>query len=126
VGSKIKNRAAIYFDYNAPIITNQVVNTIATTEVSVQEYILNSKNDAVLFPNPASNQFTLLYMTDQSGTAELGIYDISGRQLSVKQVDVVEGENRFTERTSDLSSGIYFVQLKAGDRTIGKKLVISK
>ena len=32
-GTEILNRAAIYFDFNAPIITNQVINTIYTQPV---------------------------------------------------------------------------------------------
>ena len=35
-GTRIENTAAIYFDYNKPIITNTVLNTIAAPDVTTQ------------------------------------------------------------------------------------------
>ena len=34
VGTQIRNTAAIYFDYNAPVITNTTLNTIGRTKRS--------------------------------------------------------------------------------------------
>jgi uncharacterized repeat protein (TIGR01451 family) len=127
VGSTIRNKAAIYFDYNEPVITNNTINTIvAGTGVSIEEHVLRGKNDALLFPNPANTWFTLLMMSDEASKGTLSVYDINGRQVSTREVELEAGENRLLEKTADLSNGIYFVQLKTDNVNIGKKLVITK
>jgi hypothetical protein len=50
INTKIENNAAIYFDYNAPIITN-----FATTEVKLTTGLASNKNlDFKLYPNPTN------------------------------------------------------------------------
>jgi uncharacterized repeat protein (TIGR01451 family) len=125
VGTKIKNKAAIYFDYNDPIITNSTLNTIAAKPVSINENKLLADN-VLIFPNPTNNYFTMLISSTQNTRGVLSIFDISGREVSVKNVELQLGENKLTENTSILQSGIYFVQLKTGEEKISKKLIVTK
>lgn len=53
-GDNIQNRAAIFFDYNAPVITNKVNNRVAIP-ASIQGGS-NAKHTALVFPNPAHDQ----------------------------------------------------------------------
>lgn len=126
-GTKIKNTAAIYFDYNAPVITNTTLNTIADPgPVSVKEHKAISDDDVVLFPNPANNGFSLLISSAVKTESELSITDISGRVLSQRSVSLQAGQNTLRESTDQLQSGIYFVQLKNTNALITKKLVIAR
>jgi hypothetical protein len=128
LGTQIKNKAAIYFDYNAPIITNTTLNTLVAggPTTSVMD-LSNNKNDKLLlFPNPASGDFIVLYESAENSNALLNIIDISGREVSSKNINLSIGENNFTENTSHLQNGIYLVQLKTTSQTITKKLVIAK
>lgn len=78
-GTTIKNRAKIYFDYNAPIITNTVFNTISNgshlsptldhIETSCTEYMWNGQliTQSGLYTHVASN----LYGCDSVSTLHL-------------------------------------------------------
>ncbi|MBA3683273.1 MAG: T9SS type A sorting domain-containing protein [Bacteroidetes bacterium] len=123
LGTQIKNKAAIYFDYNAPVITNTTFNTL-TAPLSVKEINKDVAN-STLFPNPTNSFFTLTLKSTKAASGILRIIDISGRELISRNVDLVPGENNLTE-TTNLQSGIYFVQLKTTDLQIEKKLIIAK
>ena len=57
VGTQIENTAYIYFDYNAPIITNTTQNNFDIT-VAVAETMAGNEKFEV-FPNPATNMITI-------------------------------------------------------------------
>ena len=70
-----------------------------------------------LFPNP-SNEFTML-VTDAASNAELKVFDASGKIMASRKL-----YNDFKINTSDFPSGIYFVELKSGEKDFVKRLVI--
>lgn len=126
-GTKIKNTAAIYFDYNEPVITNTTLNTIDESgSVSIKEQKAISADDVILFPNPANTGFSLLISSAEKTESELSMTDISGRVLSQRSVSLQAGENILRESTDHLQSGIYFVQLKNKDVLITKKVVVAR
>ncbi|MBL7930373.1 MAG: T9SS type A sorting domain-containing protein [Bacteroidia bacterium] len=123
--TQIKNKAAIYFDYNEPVITNTTLNTISlATGLSA----LNARmsDNSVLFPNPASNHVTLNFASKESAAGHLTIFDLSGREVVSKDVTVNAGENSLTENTSSFQDGVYLVQVKTAEQVICKKLIVSK
>lgn len=87
-----------------------------------------SLNDAIfnLFPNPTSGMTEIHYSVGETAKTELRIVDASGRLVRL----ISEGEKQpgeYIERidASELSEGIYFVQLLSGDRLVTRKMVIS-
>jgi len=52
LGTQIENTAYIYFDYNAPIITNTTQNNFQI--VTDLKSIINTQNNFVIYPNPSS------------------------------------------------------------------------
>ena len=124
LGTQIKNKAAIYFDYNEPVNTNSTLNTLAAP-LSVKE--LNGDTYQVaLFPNPANNYFTLEITSAQCDNGVLSILDVAGREVSAKNITLQTGRNSLVESISHLQNGIYFVQIKAEQVLTSKKLVIAK
>jgi hypothetical protein len=127
VGTKIRNKAAIYFDYNEPIITNTTLNTIIQGTVdALNEFANGGSAEGTIYPNPADDRFTLLFNATESSTALLTVYDISGRAVTSRDVKVTEGANGVTENASSLTSGVYIVQIKTESALISKKLVIAR
>ena len=59
IGTEIKNTAAIYFDYNAAVITNTTISTIG--EPTSVFNIDNSEMKVATLPNPFSGYLTLKY-----------------------------------------------------------------
>ena len=55
LGSQVKNTAYIYFDWNAPIITN----TTLLTNTDLQGVDETSMEQTIIYPNPTSDQLTI-------------------------------------------------------------------
>ena len=55
LGSQVKNMAYIYFDWNAPIITN----TTLLTNTDLQGVDETSMEQTIIYPNPTSDQLTI-------------------------------------------------------------------
>lgn len=126
-GTQFKNTAAIYFDYNAPVITNTTLNTLNDALTSVEEKVMIDNSDVVLYPNPAANALNIsINVKESSAKGQVIIFDIAGKVLSSQDITLDAGKNIMSQNTSDLSSGIYFVQVKFNESFVTKKLVIIK
>ena len=51
-GTKIENQAGIYFDFNAPVITNRTLHTVGKDILAIVERIYDDKVQIKVFPNP--------------------------------------------------------------------------
>lgn len=126
-GTQFKNTAAIYFDYNAPVITNTTINTLNDMLASVEEKSVLDNSDVVLYPNPTANMLNIsISVKEASSKGQVNILDITGKLLSSQTITLDSGKNVIQENTSELTSGIYFVQVKCNDSFITKKLVVIK
>lgn len=103
-GTEITNTAHIYFDYNAPIVTNTTLNTIDIT-LGVDELTTDVLNN-VLYPNPASNMFTLQFEDAVSGSIQL--YDTKGTLVLAQ---VVNNQTAVTLSTQNLQNGFYAITM---------------
>jgi hypothetical protein len=125
-GTQIKNKAAIYFDFNAPVITNTTLNTLNDLLSSVEEKAVIENGDVTLFPNPTATVLNVVINSKVNNTAVVNVLDLSGKVLKTKQASVNEGKTMLQEDVSELPSGIYFVQVKCNESMVTKKLVIIK
>jgi hypothetical protein len=103
--SQVANTAAIYFDFNAPIITNTVVTTALTGLVQTER----PSFEVSLMPNPTNGACTVLF--DRAVDGYLQLFDLQGRLvgsravLSASQVEIdLEG----------LPNGLYLVRVTNG------------
>jgi hypothetical protein len=97
------------------------------TSVESENNIVNRFNLQQNYPNPFNPTTTIKYTIELSGLVKLIVYDILGNEVATlvneeKQSGIYEVEFN----ASNLSSGIYFYQLKAGDFISTKKLVLLK
>jgi hypothetical protein len=115
INTKIENNAAIYFDYNDPIITN-----FATTEVKLTTGLASNKNlNFKLFPNPTKG--TVRIELPNSGDGNWLLSDISGRQI--KTDNIANGEKIMELNLSDLPSGTYFITIQLGNNLSTAKVM---
>jgi hypothetical protein len=113
VGTVINNTAYIYFDFNAPVITNTTTNTISlNTGIAT---LPTAAASFTLYPNPASNSVTISIPESLIGSTAT-VSDVMGRVVAA--VPLTTGNTQLS--THDLGSGIYFITL--GNRT--QKLII--
>ncbi len=104
VGDVIENTGAIYFDYNAPVITNTTVNTLIGPNGIDTD---NSNMTKIhVYPNPASAFITFNLSENYINNINLVITDLSGR---VCLMNVIKANtNSTTIDISNLSQGLYF------------------
>jgi len=113
VGDFITGDASIYFDFNAPIITNTV-----STEVINNLKVNNNtiENNISVYPNPVND---LLYIETKNGVEvqELSVYNIQGKQILFRK------ENLEKLDLEDLSSGMYLLSIKTTQGTLNQQLI---
>lgn len=109
-GNVIKNSAAIYFDFNEPVITNETFLTIGENFVSTG--IFNPPDFQTIpievFPNPGilQTRFDLKDAVFEEGRLE--IFDSQGKQWGTQIFS-----NRFFDfKRGQLPSGIYFYKIE--------------
>lgn len=115
LNTEIKNKAAIYFDYNAPVITNEVLNTVnngIVTGLALEEM---EQGSAKLYPNPNDGHF--VFEATEGGV--LKIYDALGNAV-YSQVHA----GRLTIDVSTLPKGIYYYQAEGMQASKKGKIVL--
>jgi uncharacterized repeat protein (TIGR01451 family) len=98
-GTQIENTAYIYFDYNAPIITNTTQNNFDITVGKLEEVV--SKNEFVLYPNPSNDVFNF---KDTKNIKQVEVYNLLGEQI------VTQG-NQKQINLSGFAKGIYYAKI---------------
>src|SRR5690606_30723423 len=98
----------IFFDFNAPILTN-----IATTQIQQLGVSDLSMPRVTVAPNPTSGRIEIGGM---SGTVLLEVFDLSGKKL--KSETLLES---YSADVSGLSSGIYMLRLTNGSSALNHK-----
>lgn len=67
-------------------------------------------NEFKVFPNPASDEITILISDDKiKGASDISIYDETGRMVASQAITTTRGVLRYTMDISALSTGMYFV-----------------
>lgn len=78
-----------------------------------------------VYPNPFTESFNIDVVTPVSGTTEITVVDITGKEIATKTVEANAGKNTiFFNEIAHVNSGIYFVKVKQGAYT-GLHKVIS-
>ena len=116
IGTIIPNTAEIYFDFNAPVITNTFETEFVENSLSVDEF---SSNDFTLYPNPATRILNIKLNSASSRNTFLEIIDVQGKIVMKNTVNEVLQLN-----VENLQTGLYFVKLKQNNKQTIKKLII--
>ncbi len=112
----IENEAAIYFDFNDPIVTNTVFHTLGRDFLEVVEWI--DLSDAIVgvtaFPNPAYERLQINIEGELTGNKHLLLVDAAGRTVLEH---IFEG-NTTKINLEAVPTGWYSMQLLDGTGTI--------
>ncbi|WP_430412580.1 DUF7619 domain-containing protein [Kordia sp.] len=110
------NNAAIYFDFNAPIITN-TATTLIMNPLSVSEENLETAT-ITLYPNPVKEQ---IQITSNEPIEKLELRSIDGRRITVKEIQTTRFSS--TVNVSSLPSGIYIMNITTTKGKAIKKII---
>ncbi len=115
IGTQFTNRAAIYFDFNAPIITNTTVNTLVQQTTGVRDIYFS---DLRIFPNPAKE--VLYIQAENEPISRLELTDLRGRVL------LREDAHSLTHalKLNSLPQGLYLLKLYREDQVLVEKVEV--
>jgi len=105
-GTELNNTAGIYFDQNAPVITNTTLNTLTYGSFTSVEDNAASSGDMLVFPNPARGTATVRLGDDFTGRIDVQLFDMRG-QL---QQQVSRRSNTAVLERGALPAGTYLVR----------------
>jgi hypothetical protein len=79
------------------------------------------------YPNPFNPATTIPYALKSNGRVRLAVYDLMGKEVAVL-VDGIQaaGNHQAQFAGTNLTSGIYFYKLQAGDQVFTKKMTLVK
>ena len=111
-GNTVTNKADIYFDYNAPVITNIASTTFQA--LSTGEFELD--NSISVAPNPTNS---IIDIRSNTTIKSIELFDIHGRVLQTNLVN----ENETTINISDKSNGVYFLKITSDKGVKVEKII---
>ena len=114
VGTEIKNKAYIYFDYNPPVKTNETMCKLSLKSGIQKESFLSES--IKLYPNPANDE--LLLENRSPETRQFIIYSSLGKQM--QSLKIGKNQNEILN-TSLYPAGIYVIR---GDKGEFAKIIV--
>jgi hypothetical protein len=104
--------------YNSDLKVGNVSLSVRTAPVASIELFQNE-------PNPFKGQTTVSFNISEATTATLSVYDVTGKVVSVRNIDAAKGLNSevFTKEQLGVSGVLYYT-LVSGDFTATKKMII--
>jgi hypothetical protein len=105
-GAQMTNTAAIYFDYNAPIVTNTTLNTIEIP-TNIQQVSLGNFS-AKVFPNPANTELNIKVDNNNNSNISVILMDMLGRVVSNES----SNNGNVVIATQSMPTGLYIVNIK--------------
>ena len=115
IGDQIIDYANIYFDFNAPVLTEDAVITVVGPTAAGS--ILNN-NQVYVYPNPAEEFVNVNVQAQADGNVAINITDATGKVCLQQQRTLKAGYNKLLINTAELSQGIYFVQTTTNDGVV--------
>jgi hypothetical protein len=100
-----------------------VFASITTTVNGVAENS-NSASNSVIYPNPASNNAVLAIDLKDNSTVDVVVLNTIGQVVKTNKAQGQIGYNNINIDLTGLSTGIYMVNVKVGNATSTKKLVV--
>lgn len=78
-------------------------------------------------PNPASSRSLISFSLPKATDTELSIFNIAGQKVAtLAKGTMTAGDHSVVWQTNQVSNGVYFYQLQAGNRLVSQKIVVVK
>jgi hypothetical protein len=117
LGTQFTNGAAIYFDYNAPVMTNKTLNTLGDASVGIKNIDKILTDETILFPNPTNGLVTINSVYEFK---KMEIYNITGALLLSETMNTKSHQLQL----QNFAEGIYLVKISYADgRSLTKKVM---
>lgn len=125
-GTKIYNKADIYFDYNAPVVTNQTYHTVGLDFITAQ-LISSVKNPKFnvkvvkVFPNPFREKTQIIVEAELLKNPVLLLMNVEGKII---KTILSSNNNTFDIYREDLTNGMYLFKIMQGNDEVANGKVM--
>lgn len=110
----ITNKSSIYFDYNAPVVTNACETEFALP--TAENYFEKPDTSLMVYPNPADDR---IYVSCH-GYNQFHVVDILGNEI-------LNGNfyDQITFSVNKWTTGIYFLTVRSAKFTSTRKIIVN-
>lgn len=77
-----------------------------------------------LYPNPTHNQISLELVTLDRGSAEVTVYDLTGKKVLSKSFFLTSGKQKLTVMLPEMNAGIYICSILFDGSSVDRKFVV--
>ncbi len=120
---------ANYFVYKSSEAQSDIIAVNVMQPDAVLAAISNNTIDnteVMIFPNPSNGAFAIYLNELSENSATLSVYNLVGELIYQDKKDIVNGELSTEIDLKTSTSGIYFININSGAKTITKKIVVDK
>ncbi|HNL37491.1 MAG TPA: hypothetical protein PKH43_00110 [Saprospiraceae bacterium] len=119
IGDTLRNRAAIYFDFNDAVLTNQTITRAVRRAIyrELDQSLPLPDLAIAIAPNPVGEYLNWQISLPRPMTVSASVCDASGRTLRLLLANAAlpEGENHFSEKIGDLPAGTYWLTVRSDE-----------
>jgi hypothetical protein len=111
--------------YNVTAIGDRDAHILKLNQDPTAMEDISMKDDFAIYPNPATDILNITLPNNESRPVEFKIYNLLGENIISEIIPcTVTSKMEFNADVSGLLNGIYFVEVKAGDRRWIEKILI--
>jgi uncharacterized repeat protein (TIGR01451 family) len=124
-GSVVENKAAIYFDFNVPVITNEPMLTLVDTIlpcIALDVDLQVSGAAFTVWPNPVSGEYLNIELPENGYTRTVQIFSAQGQLLRTYS-GLSGGRNSLI--LSGLQSGVYILQHTSNEEKYSLRIIVT-
>ena len=126
VNDIILNSSNIYFDFNTPIITNTVIDTVCETLTQIKNSNNTSNNMVIVYPNPFNDKTNIILNLEKQSLTEINLFSAIGQKInSIYKGVLLQGTNKIILKNNfNLTKGFYLLEVKTETQVYYQKLYI--
>lgn len=102
---------------------NEDIWTFRLSDSTSSIPVYEPKDIMSFYPNPASEELIVEFVSKTGGEGEVSITDLSGRKIMNEIINASSGKNRQAIHLMSLDAGIYLLALRFNDELISKQLI---
>ncbi len=124
------SRGLTYFNFHTTANTGGEIRGQAAADL-IQECLANSifeldgqKFAVKVAPNPVLDRLSISFDSNEQLDAQIVVWDLTGRQVAAQKAPILRGVNAFDVNVTNWNTGIYFIQMRHGNRLLFTEKVV--
>ncbi|MBK6774882.1 MAG: DUF11 domain-containing protein [Flavobacteriales bacterium] len=122
LGDEVSNRADIYFDYNAPVLTNTVVTTVSEASAVAS---VGQVSGITAYPLPTTGLLNVLWNGSSVRNVRVELLDAMGRAVLSTSVASIEVGKSATFDLGALVNGRYLLRMTTSEESRTVPVVVA-